>query len=157
IRCDLEGETSSMRACRPRAVFGARSGFEITYRALAPGSYTFTAKLRLLDGDGISALRHFWVGVEPSIVTSATPGGLSVVAGTPEEDVAILSGGKGKPVPSGRVSFVLCAPGAVTGSGCPTGSGTAVGPGVTLSEGHASSAATGGALTAAPGEYCWRV
>jgi LPXTG-site transpeptidase (sortase) family protein len=83
--------------------------------------------------------------------STSSPGG-TVNAGTAVHDVANLTNG-GAPPPSGTVTFFLCSPAQVTGTGC--SSGTQVGGAVALVGGTATSAST--SATASPGRYCWRL
>ena len=90
---------------------------------------------------------------DPAITSSSAPAGPSVPPGSSARDtVAVGSGGAGI-VPTGTMTFFLCAPGQVTGSGCPSG-GTQVGAAKTLAAGSATSDPT--SATGAAGKYCWR-
>ncbi len=84
-------------------------------------------------------------------VSNSSPGG-TVAAGTAVHDTATLTNG-GAPPPSGTVTFSLCSPAQVTGSGCSVG--TQVGGPVALVGGTATSAST--TATSFPGKYCWRL
>ncbi|MDX1450766.1 MAG: Ig-like domain repeat protein, partial [Acidimicrobiia bacterium] len=76
-------------------------------------------------------------------------------------DTAVVAGvGPGFPVPTGTVTFFLCGPSEVDGSGCPAG-GDQIGDSVALDDtGSATSAATvpvSQPVTAEElGTYCWR-
>jgi sortase (surface protein transpeptidase) len=83
--------------------------------------------------------------------STSSPGG-TVSAGTSVHDVANLTNGGATP-PSGTVTFFLCSPAQVTGTGCLAG--TQVGGPVALVGGTASSAST--SATSSPGKYCWRL
>jgi uncharacterized repeat protein (TIGR01451 family) len=93
--------------------------------------------------------------VVPPMETTATPGGNLVPRGSAQHDVATLSG---EPLPTGTVTFSLCAPAQVTAAGCPTG-GTQVGSAVPVIGGTATSSAVTDATTPndlTDGKYCWR-
>jgi LPXTG-site transpeptidase (sortase) family protein len=84
-------------------------------------------------------------------VTNSAPVG-TIAPGAPVHDTISLSNGGVATKPGGTVTFFLCSPSQVTGSGCP--SGTQVGAPKTLAGGVATSDAT--SATSATGKYCWR-
>jgi len=84
-------------------------------------------------------------------VSSSSPGG-TIAPGDPAHDVVTLANGGVAVKPTGTVTFFLCTPAQVTGSGC--GTGTQVGTPKALVSGVASSDPT--TSTAALGKYCWR-
>jgi len=87
----------------------------------------------------------------PVTGSTSAPAG-TVIAGTAVHDaVAMANGGAGF-VPTGTVTFFLCAPPQVTGSGC--AAGTQVGGPKTLVAGAATSGSSSATTTA--GKYCWR-
>jgi sortase (surface protein transpeptidase) len=83
-------------------------------------------------------------------VTNSAPTG-SVSPGTSVHDTIILTNGGASP-PQGTVTFFLCQPAQVSGSGCATG--TQVGLPKALVAGLATSDSTG--ATTSTGKYCWR-
>jgi len=83
--------------------------------------------------------------------SSSSPGG-TITAGASVRDTATLTNG-GAPPPSGTVTFFLCPPAQVTGTGCSVG--TQVGGPVALVGGTATSAST--TATTSSGKYCWRL
>lgn len=93
--------------------------------------------------------------LDPIITTTAAPRSDDVVPGSAVRDLAKVAGPTGAAVPTGTVTFWLCAPGVVTSAGCPTG-GNQVGAAVVLDAGgDASSSTTSNTLSL--GKYCWRV
>jgi len=104
----------------------------------------------LLDFAGPVALRSCR---DPAITTNSAPGQTTVAPGTAASDSIVVGNGGAGPVPTGSVTFFLCAPGQTTAGGCPSG-GTQVGAVKTLSAGTATSDPT--SATSAPGTYCWR-
>ncbi len=97
------------------------------------------------------------VKLPPTVVTTSSPTGGSVVPGTTASDTATVNGSSGPG--TGTIDFYLCGPGLTTAAnattGCPSG-GTHIGSAVTLSGGSATSAATSSAQTLGIGLYCWR-
>lgn len=83
-------------------------------------------------------------------VTNSSPTG-SVSPGTSVHDTINLTNG-GAPPPQGTVTFFLCQPAQVSGTGC--AGGTQVGVAKTLVGGLASSDPT--SSTNSSGKYCWR-
>ena len=84
-------------------------------------------------------------------VSNSSPGG-SVASGASVRDVVTLANGGVAVKPTGTVTYFLCTPAQVTGSGC--GGGTQVGAAKTLVAGAATSDPT--SSTQALGKYCWR-
>ena len=99
------------------------------------------------------ATGQFNTCTQPTIATTATPGGALVAPGTAEHDVATVSAVGNRPAPTGSLDFFLCAPAQVTAAGCPTG-GTHVGGSVAIAAGSATSDST--TATSTTGKYCWR-
>lgn len=89
---------------------------------------------------------------DPATTSNSSPGGGGVAAGSTANDTVNVSNGGAGFTPTGTVTFFLCQPAQVTGSGCPTG--TQVGSGKTLVAGAATSDPT--SATSAAGKYCWR-
>jgi LPXTG-site transpeptidase (sortase) family protein len=89
----------------------------------------------------------------PAIASTSAPGGSSVAPGTSATDSVSVGNGGAGPVPTGGVTFFLCAPAQTTASGCPSG-GAQVGSTKPLVAGSATSDPT--AATSTPGKYCWR-
>ena len=122
-------------------------GFDGCFNTFLPHTRTsapFNAQLK--DFAGPVALKSCR---DPS--SSSSPGG-TITAGTAVHDTATLTNG-GAPPPIGTVTFSLCSPAQVTGSGCSVG--TQVGGPVALVGGTAASAPT--TATSSPGKYCWRL
>ncbi|HXJ82353.1 MAG TPA: Ig-like domain-containing protein, partial [Candidatus Methylomirabilis sp.] len=87
-----------------------------------------------------------------TVTTQSSTNATNVTPGATVSDTATVAGGG--VTPTGTVTFFLCGPADVTGSGCPTG-GTQVGGVKTLDgNGQATSDSTAGTTT--PGKYCWR-
>lgn len=93
----------------------------------------------------------------PSIATTSSPTGGSVVPGTAASDTVTVSGPAGGPTPTGTVTFYLCDPSQTgTTPGCSTTTGTQVGSPVALAGGAATSTPAY-TNTDAIGAYCWAV
>jgi sortase (surface protein transpeptidase) len=88
----------------------------------------------------------------PTIATAATPAGGNLVPGISATDTVVVGPAAGGPAPTGTVTFFLCTPAQVNGSGCSGGS--QVGAVKPLVGGAAQSDPT--ANTGALGTYCWR-
>ena len=88
----------------------------------------------------------------PTLATTSSPTGGSVVPGTSVSDSFTASGGFG--TPGGTVDFFLCQPAQVTAGGCEGSAGTKIGATKPLLAGAAASDST--ANTTTVGKYCWR-
>jgi sortase family protein len=89
----------------------------------------------------------------PAITTTSSPSGSTVAPGASAGDSVNVGNGGAGPVPTGTVTFFLCAPAQATAGGCPSG-GTQVGAAKTLVSGAATSDPT--TATTTLGTYCWR-
>jgi hypothetical protein len=89
----------------------------------------------------------------PAMASTSAPGGSAVAPGASATDSVTVGNGGADPVPTGNVTFFLCGPAQVTGSGCSSG-GVQVGAAKPLVAGAATSDPT--TATSSPGKYCWR-
>jgi LPXTG-site transpeptidase (sortase) family protein len=90
---------------------------------------------------------------DPVITSTSAPTGSGAAPGVSATDSVTVGNGGAGPVPTGTVTFFLCAPAQITASGCPSG-GAQIGSTKTLVAGTATSDPT--TATSTPGEYCWR-
>lgn len=90
---------------------------------------------------------------DPVIMSTSAPGPVTATPGTSATDSVTIGTGGAGPVPTGGVTFFLCAPAQTTTSGCPSG-GAQVGSTKPLVAGAATSDPT--TATSSPGKYCWR-
>ena len=111
-------------------------------------SLPFTAQLK--DFAGPVALHSCRT---PAIASTSAPGGSAVAPGASATDSVTVGNGGAGPVPTGSITFFLCAPAQVTAGGC-TGGGSQVGSIKPLIAGAATSDPT--TATSTPGKYCWR-
>ncbi|TMC35614.1 MAG: class F sortase, partial [Chloroflexi bacterium] len=109
-------------------------------------SGAFTATLK--DFAGPVALKSCR---DPATSSNSAPGGNVSPGASVRDSVNVANGGAGLP-PTGSVTFSLCSPAQVTGSGC--AGGTQVGAAKVLVGGGATSDPTSSTNTA--GKYCWR-
>lgn len=89
----------------------------------------------------------------PAMATASVPTGGNIPPGASARDSVAVGPAGGGPAPDGTVTFFLCSPAQVTGSGCPAG-GSQVGAVKPLVAGLAQSDPT--SSTTVLGTYCWR-
>ncbi len=90
---------------------------------------------------------------DPATASTSAPGGTGAAPGVSATDSVTIGNGGAGPVPTGTVTFFLCAPAQTTAGGCTSG-GAQVGSAKPLLAGTATSDPT--TATTSPGEYCWR-
>ncbi|HEY8864456.1 MAG TPA: sortase [Candidatus Dormibacteraeota bacterium] len=90
---------------------------------------------------------------DPAIASTSAPGGSAVAPGASATDSVNVGNGGAGPVPTGGVTFFLCAPAQTTASACPSG-GAQVGSAKPLVAGSSTSDPT--TATSSLGKYCWR-
>ncbi|HET7421899.1 MAG TPA: sortase [Candidatus Dormibacteraeota bacterium] len=109
-------------------------------------SGSFTAQLKDFTGPaGFSSCRN------PVTTSNSAPGGTVLRGASVTDAVTVANGGAGF-TPTGSITFFLCTPAQVAGSGC--AGGAQVGSVKALVAGAATSDATAATNTA--GKYCWR-
>ena len=89
----------------------------------------------------------------PALASTSAPSGGSVAPGSSATDTITAGNGGAGPAPGGSITFLLCGPSQVSGSGCVTG-GMQIGAVKPLVAGGATSDPT--SATTAAGAYCWR-
>lgn len=89
----------------------------------------------------------------PATSSTSVPSASTVAPGTAATDAVTAGNGGAGLAPTGNMTFFLCAPAQVTGSGCPAG-GIQVGAVKALVAGAATSDPT--TATTTTGKYCWR-
>jgi LPXTG-site transpeptidase (sortase) family protein len=90
---------------------------------------------------------------DPATSSTSAPSGSGATPDVSATDSVTIGNGGAGPVPTGTVTFFLCAPAQTTPGGCPSG-GAQVGSAKPLVAGTATSDPT--TATSSPGEYCWR-
>jgi hypothetical protein len=93
--CTLAGPASSSAGCNPLVASGSGSQSGKSYTGLPAGSYTFTARVTLSDGQAVAATRSFSVAKAPQTISFTAPTA-GIFGGS--DSLSATGGASGNPV-----------------------------------------------------------